>query len=96
MKKTKVMIRAFAVAVCIVTCAFSVSQQNIFAEDPPLSEIVGDLNLDYKVDAADLFALRYYMHGALIISNTKNADMDQNGQIDIVDYILMKSAIIEQ
>lgn len=88
--------RVFTLIVCTAACVSPACHNTVSADDPPLSQISGDINLDYRVDAADLFAFRYYMFGTLLITNNNNADMDKNGKMDIVDFILMKNAVIEQ
>lgn len=95
-------LKELTASVCSALLIFSVgSFSEVTADDiefdeiPVLSELKGDINRDFSVTAADLFAFRYYLHGDLVISDMKNADMDDNGKTDILDYILMKNAIIE-
>ncbi|MDO5151077.1 MAG: dockerin type I repeat-containing protein, partial [Oscillospiraceae bacterium] len=58
--------------------------------------ITGDCNDDGKISAIDAIALRKYLLGVkdAELANSEAADLDDNGVINIVDFIMLKSVLI--
>lgn len=67
-------------------------------EKPPVqtTDIAGDVNDDGSFNAADFVTLRKWMLGVsgAELKNSKAADLNEDGNIDIIDVILMKSKLI--
>ena len=58
--------------------------------------VLGDVTGDGVLDNADVYALRYYLFGTKPVElNSTLADVDRNGDINIVDAVLMINKIRE-
>lgn len=57
------------------------------------SGLLGDVNGDDRVTAADEKRLRRYLAGAKVAIETGNADMNGDGTIDLVDLMLLKKSL---
>ena len=55
----------------------------------------GDVNLDFSITAADLVALQYTLLGAMTINEKGSAaaDINSDGKINVIDFILLKEMI---
>lgn len=58
----------------------------------PQKEVSGDVNGDGKLDSADSDLLRDYLVG-LTVNISEKADINKDGEIDILDLVEMKKAI---
>ena len=66
------------------------------AQEPAEPEILlGDVNADKSVTAADVVALQQYLLGKLILTDTSMADMDGDGVVDVFDLGLLKRMVIQ-
>ncbi|MBQ8783209.1 MAG: hypothetical protein IJZ57_05510 [Clostridia bacterium] len=76
-------ISAIIVIVCLFTSGLSFSDKN--------NDLLGDINLDGKVDSADALLLSEYFSGKeeLNEEQMKAADVDNNGEINSKDSILI-------
>ena len=57
------------------------------------SGLLGDVNGDDRVTAADEKRLRRYLAGAKVAIETGNADMNGDGTIDLVDLMLLQKSL---
>ena len=57
------------------------------------SGLLGDVNGDDRVTAADEKRLRRYLAGAKVAIETGNADMNDDGTIDLVDLMLLQKSL---
>ena len=57
------------------------------------SGLLGDVNGDDRVTAADEKRLRRYLAGAKVAIETGNADMNGDGAIDLVDLMLLQKSL---
>lgn len=57
------------------------------------SGLLGDVNGDDRVTAADEKRLRRYLAGARVAIETGNADMNGDGTIDLVDLMLLQKSL---
>ena len=57
------------------------------------SGILGDINGDGRVTAADEKRLRRYLSGAAVAIETGNADMNGDGTVDLVDLMLLQKRL---
>ncbi len=57
------------------------------------SGLLGDVNGDDRVTAADEKRLRRYLSGANVAIETGNADMNGDGTIDLVDLMLLQKSL---
>ena len=57
------------------------------------SGLLGDVNGDDRVTAADEKRLRRYLAGARVAIETGNADMNGDGAIDLVDLMLLQKSL---
>lgn len=62
----------------------------------PVSALVGDLNGDEQRTAIDYFALKRYVLGTHILSESalENADLDLDGKVNAKDYMILKRVIL--
>ncbi|MBQ8228637.1 MAG: dockerin type I repeat-containing protein [Clostridia bacterium] len=76
-------ISAIIVIVCLFTSGISFSE--------PKNDLLGDVNLDGKVDSADVLVLSQYFTGKTKISEEqmKAADVDNNGEVNSKDTMLI-------
>jgi hypothetical protein len=95
MKRMKNVFVAVTAAACLLTSALTALPASA---NGGLREIKGDVNLDGRVDVTDLSILStrvadhynfYYVSG----TPKYNSDVDDNGHIDIMDVITLRSFI---
>lgn len=70
--------------------AKSVEEVDISAIDNPL----GDINDDGKINALDVVILQKWLSGKSSLTNWQNADLDENGVINVYDLCLIKNKLI--
>ncbi len=62
--------------------------------EPPVSH-QGDVNGSGQTDVADIIVLQKYLLGAGSLPQTENADLNQDGVIDVFDLGLLKRAVLQ-
>lgn len=73
---------------------FSIVQDDPIELEQSNQGMLGDLNLDSTIDSNDLLYIKKYLLG--MQSNPENADMNQDGNIDIIDMLTLKDIVIKQ
>ncbi|MDO5559006.1 MAG: glycosyl hydrolase family 18 protein [Oscillospiraceae bacterium] len=63
-------------------------------DDPAL---IGDINLDSSVTAADMVYMKEYLLGVRELSDEsfESGDINQDGQINIIDFMLLKAMLLK-
>jgi len=59
------------------------------------ASLLGDVNLDGKTDIADIIMLQKYLHGTGHLTSWKNADLCNDGVINIFDLIALKKMLLK-
>ena len=88
MKKNSIMIRIFTTSLlaCSLTGIAAVS-----------AAVSGDINGDGKFNSSDIKTFSDYMSGKNVSSfDTSQCDFDGDGKVSIKDYIMAKSALLEE
>ncbi|HBI86209.1 MAG TPA: hypothetical protein DDX71_08025 [Ruminococcus sp.] len=63
-------------------------------EPLPLAELAGDVNMDGKVDRADVLMLQKFLLSGSDVTNWKAGDLDGNGRLNAIDLTLLKRTIL--
>lgn len=86
---------------CVITAPLESTAQ-AFAETYGLTyeiyeehcvEIMGDVNYDWRFSIADVVMMQNYLLGNGELTKWQLADMDNDGEIDVFDYIIMRQEL---
>ncbi len=84
---------AFLTCICMTVPAFANFSVNAEKESVRL---LGDVNTDSKCSVADLVMMNRYILGAGSLKSYDNADMNEDGYVDIFDMNLLRSSFIQK
>lgn len=73
---------------------FSIVQDDPIELEQNNQGISGDLTIDSTIDYSDLLCIKKYLLG--IQSNPQNADMNQDGTVNVIDMLMLKDIVIKQ
>ena len=73
---------------CCVTCGMVVETETV----PKLGFLIGDVNMNNKIDSMDYVLAKRYYFGNYNFTETQKVitDVDKNNKIDSMDYVLIK------